>query len=304
MTVPISTRRHDARAMGTTISLYGPDVARFDDAAHLVMETFSAEERRFSRFRGDSELSRINATAGSWTDVTRGFAALLDFALDRAAATDGLFDPTVLRAMEAAGYDRDIDEVIEAARGALHPPVACGRWREIEVLAGSVRLPNDVGLDLGGVAKGWTVDLATEAALGAGLPWLLVSAGGDLRIAGDAPLLEIPVEDPDEPVRALATLRLRAGALATSSTRRRSWGPGLHHVIDPRSGAPSATGVEQATVWAPTCAEAEIASTVALLEGAQASAHRPSLIIGEDGTVYRSFADGSPRDDADEGVAA
>ncbi|MGZ8629484.1 MAG: FAD:protein FMN transferase [Actinomycetota bacterium] len=290
--------------MGSTISLYAPDVARFDEAARLVTDTFHVEEARYSRFRADSELSRINATAGSWTTVSSGFAALLRFALERAAATVGLFDPTVLRAMEAAGYDRDLDEVIEAARGALRPPVACGRWREIELGTHAVRLPHDVGIDLGGVAKGWTADLAAERALGAGLPWLLVSAGGDLRIMGDPPSLEIAVEDPDEPDRSLATLRLSTGAIATSSTRRRSWGPGLHHVIDPRTGAPSATGVVQATVWAPTCAEAEIASTVALLEGTTGAALRPSLLVEEGGAVYRSFADASPGDDPDSGVAA
>ena len=159
--------------------------------------------------------------------------------------------------MEAAGYDRDFDEVIAAARAASRPTAACGRWREVELRPGAVRLPPDVGLDLGGVAKGWTADLAAERAL-EGLPWVLVSAGGDLRIAGDAPELRDHDRGPGRGRSLAGALRLRTGAIATSSTRRRSWGPGLHHVIDPRSGAPSATGVDQATVWAPTCAEAEI----------------------------------------------
>ena len=285
------SRRVDARAMGTTVTVFGPDLTQFEDAARRVVDAFAVEEDRFSRFRPGSELSRVNAAAGSWTTVSSEFATLVRFALDHAGATHGLFDPTVLRAMEAAGYDRDLDEVIQAARGVLHPPRACGRWREIELDARGLRLPHDVGLDLGSVAKGWTADRAAERALEAGLPWVLVSAGGDLRIAGEPPLLEIEVEDPDEPGRALASLRLRGGAIATSSIRRRSWGPGLHHVIDPRTGAPSATGLAQATVWAPTCAEAEIASTVALLEGPVAAAHRACLLVGEDGIVYRSFAD-------------
>ena len=293
--------------MGTTISILGPDVDGFDDAARTVVEVFATEEDRSSRFRSSSELSMINASAGSWTTVSAGLAALLRFALDHAAATDGLFDPTMLRAMEAAGYDRDLDEVIRAARGALHPPVACGRWREVELDGRRLRLPDDVGLDLGGVAKGWTVDLAAERALSAGLAWVLVSAGGDLRIAGDAPALEIAVEDPDEPEREFASLRLCSGAIATSSTRRRSWGPGLHHVIDPRTGAPSVTGLAQATVWAPTCAEAEIASTVALLEGSTGAVRRACLLVEDDGTITRSFADapdGDTRAFAVTGVAA
>ena len=150
--------------------------------------------------------------------------------------------------MEAAGYDRDFDEVIAAARAASRPTAACGRWREVELRPGAVRLPPDVGLDLGGVAKGWTADLAAERAL-EGLPWVLVSAGGDLRIAGDAPELG----DHD---RGPGRGRSLAGRAATANGRDRDLvhsaavvGPGLHHVIDPRSGAPSATGVDQATVW-------------------------------------------------------
>jgi thiamine biosynthesis lipoprotein len=280
--------------MGTTVCLFGPDAPGFEEAGHVVEETFAEEEDRYSRFRPTSELSRVNVHSGSWTPITDAFAALLDFAIDRARNTAGSFDPTVLRAMEAAGYDRDLDEVIAAPGTAWRPAAPCGHWPAIERRPGAVRLPPGVGLDLGGVAKGWTVDIAAERALGAGLPWVLVSAGGDLRVVGEAPELEIPIDDPDEAGRSLGALRLRSGAVATSSIRRRSWGPGLHHVIDPRTGAPAATGVAQATVWAPTCADAEIASTVALLDGIDGAARRPSLLVSEDGTLYRSFAGASP----------
>jgi FAD:protein FMN transferase len=290
MRSPDARRRRDLQAMGTTVTVLGPAVPAFDHAARRVTETFTVEEGRFSRFRATSELCRVNAAAGSWTTISEPFAQLLAFSLDQAAVTGGLFDPTVLRAMHAAGYDRDLDEVIEVARGVLHPPVACGRWREVELRGDLVRLPADVGLDLGGVAKGWTVDRAARRTLEAGLPWALVSAGGDLAIVGDAPVLDIEVEEPDEAGDTVGSLRLREGAIATSSTRRRSWGPGLHHVIDPRTGSPSCTGIVQATVWAPTCTEAEIASTVALLEGAGSVAGHASLLVADDGTVYRSFA--------------
>lgn len=283
-------RRRDFRAMGTTVTVLGPDVPAFEHAARRVSGTFTVEEDRFSRFRTTSELCRVNAAAGSWTPISEPFAQLLAFSLDQAGRTRGLFDPTVLRAVHAAGYDRDLDEVIEVARSVLHPPVACGRWREVELRVNRVRLPDGVGLDLGGVAKGWTVDRAAGRTLEAGVPWALVSAGGDLAIVGDAPVLDIDVEEPDEAGDTVGSLRLHEGAIATSSTRRRSWGPGRHHVIDPRTGSPSATGIVQATVWAPTCADAEIASKVALLEGAGSVARRASLLVADDGTVYRSFA--------------
>ena len=296
------TRRLDVRAMGTTLSVYGP-AASFEAGARAVVDTFREEEQRFSRFRPDSELSRVNTLAGRWVQVSEGFGALLDFSLDHASATHGAFDPTVLAAVEAAGYDRDFEEVIRAARGALRPPVPCGRWNEIETRGRSIRMPREVGLDLGGVAKGWTADIAAERALAAGMAWVLVSAGGDQRIAGDAPTLSIDVEDPEEPTTPLMTLRLHEGALATSSTAKRTWGPGLHHVIDPRTGAPALTDAVQVTVWAPTCAAAEIAATTALLAGTRAVADAPSVIVAIDGSLHHSVAPAATAGPSDEEAA-
>ncbi|MDH4111350.1 MAG: FAD:protein FMN transferase [Actinomycetota bacterium] len=275
--------------MGTTLTVYGP-AERFEEGQRVVENIFGREEQRFSRFRHDSELSRVNDRAGRWTVVSVRFRTLLRLSLDRAAQTNGAFDPTVLRAVEAAGYDRDFDDVIRAARGRLRPPVPCGRWAEIELTDRELRLPPGVGLDLGGIAKGWTVDLAVAGALSAGMPWVLVSAGGDLRVGGRAPRLPVDVEDPHDPDAPLVVLSIDRGALATSSTARRSWGTGLHHVIDPRRGAPSRSDAEQVTTWAPTCAEAEVRATVALLLGTRAAASAPSVIVGTDGVVHNSFA--------------
>lgn len=185
--------------MGTDVSLVAPQMSNdttFFAASMTVEAVFAREEQRFSRFRAESELFHVNDSAGRWTQVSSGSKELLEMALASAERTDGLFDPTVLDAMIAGGYDRDLDEVLAGARGALRPPRPCGRWREIETRPGAILLPEGVGLDLGGIAKGWTADLAAEAAVREGLPWSLVSAGGDLRIAGDAPLIDVAIEDP------------------------------------------------------------------------------------------------------------
>jgi len=281
--------RHDFRAMGSEISLYASNTDRTDAALTAVRSVFEREEQRFSRFRGDSELTRVNLSAGRWTRMSGGFQALVTEALTQAEATDGRFDPAVLDAIVAAGYDRDFDEVIAGARGALHPSRPCGRWREIEVREDEILLPDGVGLDLGGIAKGWTADLAAEAAVEAGLTWALVSAGGDLRIAGDAPALDLMVEDPYRRGEPLATLRLSSGALATSTTVRRAWGDGLHHVIDPMTGAPADAPLVQATVWAPTCAEAEVLATSTLLTGPEAAASVPGAFLTPEGSLVMSF---------------
>lgn len=291
---PEQLLRHSFRAMGTQVTLTAEhrDGSRsFERASRAVETVFAREEMRFSRFRGESELSRVNQRAGRWTKVSPGFAALLHHSLEAAARTGGLFDPTVLPAMIAAGYDRDFDEVIAGARGALHPPQPCGRWREVDLDDDLLHLPAGVGLDFGGVAKGWTVDLAANAALAQGLPWAIVNAGGDLRFAGRTPShgIEVAVEDPDDRDQEALRVTLGSGALATSSITARAWGPGLHHLIDPRIGLPASTGVIQATVWAETCAEAEIRSKWALLEGPSVLDHMSAVLVMEDGHVIMNL---------------
>jgi thiamine biosynthesis lipoprotein len=282
-------QRHVFRAMGTDLRVVGPDEEPFDDAIRLVEEIFEREEQRFSRFRPDSELSLVNARAGSWTAVSPPFAEVLRLALDGARESGGLFDPTVLGDLMAAGYDRDFSAVTPREL----PGRATGRhfleWARVEVRPGEVRLPAGVGLDFGGLAKGWTADLAAIAAAEM-LSWAMVSAGGDLRVAGALPSggVDVAVEDPADPDAEILRLWIEEGAVATSCISWRRWGPRSHHIIDPRTAIPATTGVVQATAWAETCALAEIRSTWALLAGSPALDRFPGVLVLDDGRVVTS----------------
>jgi FAD:protein FMN transferase len=290
-------------AMGTVVTLIGPapgserDRAILERALTIVRATFAREEERFSRFRLETEISRVNAEAGRWTTVSRPFRKVLRASLEAARSTGGLFDPTVLPALLAAGYDRDFDAVIAGARLALHPTEPCGRWREIRVRDRQILFPHGVALDFGGIAKGWTVDRAARK-LRELLPWALVDAGGDLRLVGSIPPegLDVGVEDPLDPRAEIMRLRLDRGALATSSVTLRSWGTGLHHLIDPRTGRPAQTGILQATVWARTCAEAEVGSKLALLDPHGAIDRIPVVLVREDGTILTNLAEQGGRE--------
>ena len=295
----LRTISHSFRAMGTTVTLIGPEDAdpiAFRRAARGIEWTFAREEVRFSRFRPESELSRVNASAGRWVLVSPRFAAVTRFALEAAARTGGLFDPTILPTLIAAGYDPDLDEVLAGARGRLHTPEPCGRFAEVRLERDWLRMPTDVALDFGAVAKGWTVDLAAGEAVAASLPWAIVNAGGDLRIAGVPPDegVDVGVEDPAARENETLSIRLLCGALATSSVSVRRWGPGLHHVMDPRSGTPADGEVVQATVWAETCAAAEILSTWALLEGPAYLQRGPAVLLLADGRTLMNLDEGEP----------
>jgi thiamine biosynthesis lipoprotein len=278
--------------MGTDVALLGPDGDPvFETAAQAVRTVFERQEQRFSRFRGNSELTMVNAAAGDWTEVSIEFASVVELALVAWHETAGRFDPTVLDALVAAGYDRDFDEILAGARGALRPPRPCGRAGEVRLDGRRLRLPAGVGLDLGGIAKGWTVDIAAEAAAACGLEWALVNAGGDLRIVGTTPAggLDIAIEDPEASDAEAGRVVLDTGALATSSVTRRAWGDGLHHLIDPFTGMPAAGPVLQATVWAPTCAEAEVRAKEALLQGEAFLDRGAGVLILSDGRILTNL---------------
>jgi thiamine biosynthesis lipoprotein len=285
------TARSVFRAMGTNVRCIAPPSPVFRRAARDIRAIFEREERRFSRFRGDSELAQVNAAAGSWVEVSPPFAEVMTIALSAWRRTEGRFDPTLLRAMIAAGYDRDFDELLAGARDALRPAAPAGRAGEVELHGRCLRLPKAVGLDLGGIVKGWTVDRAAHAALSAGLSWVLVEAGGDLRLVGEPPTagLEIAIEDPQGRDTEIGRVTITHGAIATSCVTKRAWGPDLHHLIDPSAGTPASGRVLQATVWAPTCAEAEIRSKDALLRGEDFLRQGPALLVLRDGPVLTNF---------------
>lgn len=286
--------RHAFRSMGTEVEVILPDELDPSELRRYGAEieaVFDEHDRRFSRFRDDSELSLVNARAGRPVSVSAPFIALLRFALRAAAETDGLFDPTVLPVLRAAGYDRDF-EAIEVGASPEPPSTPlgpAGMWRRIALVGRDVLLPDGAALDLGGVAKGWAVDRAVER-LGA-LPWAAVNAGGDLRVVGRPPPGEVlvGVEDPRHPGIEIGRMVLTGGAVATSSVTRRSWGRGWHHLIDPRTSLPADTDVLQATVFAPTCAEAEVRAKWALLVGPEALSAIPGLLVMRDGRCLHSL---------------
>lgn len=288
---------HAFRAMGTTITLYGPDSADFAAAASLTEAAFESEEQRFSRFRPDSELSLVNRSAGRSTTVSEGFAEVTRLALAAADRTGGLFDPTVLHALEDAGYDRDLDLVLEgapASRAPLPLPVTHrgSGPRSVRIQGNTLTLPQEVGLDFGGIAKGWTADRAADAAA-AILGWAMVAAGGDMRLSFSPTYppegMVVAIDDPQNDGEVLTHLTLESGALATSSTLRRRWGPGLHHIIDPRRSLPSRTGVLQATAWGANCAEAEVNAKWALLAGRSILDRVGALLLMESGEIITNL---------------
>jgi thiamine biosynthesis lipoprotein len=279
------------------VSVTRPDA--LDEAAELVDAELHALDLACSRFRDDSELARLNRSAG------RPFAAgsllcdVLAVALGAAAATGGDVDPTVGRAMRGLGWDRDFALV----RLGEEPPririVPAAGWRTVELdrRRGLVTVPAGVELDLGSIAKAYAADRCARlvyAATGAGV---LVSLGGDLAAAGPPPgggwSLRIADDHRAGPEAPGPIVAIRDGGLATSSTTVRRWraaGAERHHILDPRTGLPAREVWRTVSVAAVRCVVANAASTAAIVRGETAvgwlRAHRlAARLVRPDGSV-------------------
>lgn len=253
-------------------------------------------ELLWSRFRPESELCRLNSAPGTWVPLSPPTLALVSRAVRAWDVTGGLFDPTVLPALEAAGYDRTFDEVARELPGSVRPVPAFG-CSGIEFRDDAVRLPPGVRLDPGGIGKGYAADLVAQWLRAAGADGACVNLGGDVRVWGTPPgtgAWSVAVEDETRPGTDTAWLSLTDGAVATSTRLRRRWqwqGEERHHLIDPATGSPAAGDAVTVTVVAGEAHWAEVLAKAALIAGPEAGAELlethgvAGLLVTEDGTA-------------------
>jgi thiamine biosynthesis lipoprotein len=286
-------------ALGTTAVLVTDDEQRLATAAEALRRTLAMIDRACSRFRADSEISRLHERTGRLTTLSPLLAEAVDVALRAAELTDGLVDPTVGAAVRALGYDRDFADVRDGDPTPARPAVpAPGWWRlRREPRSRRLLLPRGVLLDLGATAKALAADLAARAAAEAAGCGVLVNLGGDLAVAGDPPTGGWRIAIGDDHVLAetspATTVTVTAGGLATSSTTRRQWRRGdriVHHLVDPRTGDAVVPVWRTVSAAAATCVDANTASTAAIVLGAQAPAwlrerEIPARLVGVDGRV-------------------
>jgi thiamine biosynthesis lipoprotein len=253
------------RALGTacSVSVTARDAERLLARRALLAGSAEVEacERALSRFDPASDLSRLNLATGEWVGVDERLERALYAALRIREETDGLFDPTILPALVAAGYDRSFEHLEE------HPPRSAVGWRagaQIDLAPGRARIERGAAVDLGGIGKGFSAarTLAAMRAAWPGLPGGIVDLGGDIAAAGlppDRGPWRVAIADPRGAQPTLGTLLLDGGAVATSGRNTRRFGPSrsLHHLIDPVTGAPASEGPLAVTVVAADAADAE-----------------------------------------------
>jgi thiamine biosynthesis lipoprotein ApbE len=286
------------RALGTLVQLVVTDPAARPEARRLLEDDLAEVDAACSRFRADSE---IRSLAGGRQQVSPLLAEAVAAALRAARLTDGDVDPTVGAAMSAVGYDRDFEKMEPNGPPLRLTVRQVPGWREVRLDGQSLTMPAGVQLDLGATAKAWAADRsATRIArqLGCGV---LVSLGGDIAVAGPPPAAgwRVRVQDvtgapQDPPAGPYALIAIRDGGLATSSTAARRWQRGgdvLHHILDPRTGLPAEPVWRTVSVAAGSCADANAASTAAVIRGRRAlgwltGLGLPARLVDATGAVF------------------
>jgi thiamine biosynthesis lipoprotein len=290
-------------ALGTFATLLVTDPGALDRAHDLLAAELGAMDAACSRFRPDSELTRVNRAGGRRVVVSPFFAVTLAVALDAAELTGGDVDPTCGQSLVRLGYDRDFAQARRRTGPLRQPPMPAGGWRRVELDLNrpAVRIPPGILLDLGATAKALAADRAAsaiEAVTGCGV---LVNLGGDLRVAGKPPdggwrvgiADDVGFDASTASLEPCQVVMINDGGLATSSTLGRAWRRGrddLHHIVDPSTGLPVHSCWRTVSVAAASCVDANIASTAAILRGERAvrwldGLRLPARLVRHDDTV-------------------
>ncbi|NMH97689.1 FAD:protein FMN transferase [Pseudonocardia acidicola] len=272
-TLPVGPDTAQWPLWSTTARIVVTDPGVLATARAVVEARTAAVEEACSRFRADSELSRLPVD-GRPVRIGPLLAELVAAALLAAQRTAGDVDPTLGRALSELGYDRDFALIPPRAAVPPGPVVREPAWQRIRLHDGALTVPAGVRLDLGATAKAWTADRCARDVVEHCGGGALVALGGDIATAGEAPAggWQIRVQDrPEDP--AIVVTLAAGGAVATSSTVSRAWTRGghrVHHVLDPRTGASAAPAWRTVTVAAGSCLEANTLTTAAVVRGLDA----------------------------------
>jgi len=260
---------HVQPAWSCMVRLIVADRTVRDVAARELTALLDLVDRTASRFRPDSALSRANANAGRPTPVPALLVEFVRAALDAAAVTGGVVDPTVGLAMQRIGYDRDIRAVADSS-DPVYPLAARASWHDVllDREADLLTVPPGTALDLGATAKAHLADLAALVLSRRHRTAVLVEIGGDLAVHGNGPGWNVLVAEQAGTPGQLVLVR--HGGLATSTTTVRRWrraGQPMHHIVDPTTGAPTDGPWRTVTVHAQSALAANTASTAAIVLG-------------------------------------
>lgn len=266
-------RTFDALGTVCRIVLAGGSRAAADRVLDDAVAWLARFEARYSRYRPDSLVSRVNAAAGGdWVETDAETDSLLALCDAFHWRTRGVFDPSALPLTRL--WDYTVPDPSPPQTEAIRRALACVGWAKVKHEPGRIRLPEaGMAIDLGGIGKEYAVDRIAGMAASAGLRHVLVDLGRDIRAIGRAPggdPWRVGLEDPSDPGQCWTGIAVRDRAVATSGDYARgfTWnGRRYGHILDPRTGYPPEHACQAVTVIAPSCTEAGILAKTAFILG-------------------------------------
>jgi FAD:protein FMN transferase len=275
-------KQESFRAMNTNVTVYlestadprnSEDDEELNTIVSLIQLLFNTVERICSRFIPTSELQQLNRSPEQLVTVSPILFDVLQQAHNAYKMTNGIFNPGISRNLQSLGYNRSFELIEREDLQSRHKqsdirPILKFPY-ELDEKKRTVWLHHGMEIDLGGIAKGWTVDRATRDLRHYGRGF--VNAGGDIRFFGiREDSWRIGIENPFDCSKDIATLSIQSGGVATSSTMKRKWkreNQMLNHLIDPSTGYSTTSDIVSTTVVAQTATEADVWAKTLLLVG-------------------------------------
>lgn len=293
---PFAEQRFAAMGTHAHVVVVGPEAER---RVGWALERVLDLEQRWSRFEPTSEVSRMNDRGGQRVAVSSDTMTLVEHGVAAWTMTDGAFDPTMADQLVRAGYDRDFALIADREEAPRATPGRGCADVVTDRRGGMVELPSGVRFDPGGFGKGLAADMVVQALLDDGAQGAMVNLGGDLTARGlpvEGDEWVVTIGEPTVAERPLATVHLRDGSLATSTTAKRRWQSGdeqMTHLLDPASGRPIDGPAVLASVIAGSAWWAEVCATTLLVSGTRTTTNESlkvvsSLLVRDDGHVERS----------------
>jgi thiamine biosynthesis lipoprotein len=283
--------------MGTTVKVLLPagDEAMLD----FVQARSWNLEALWSRFIGTSDIAMLALAEGQAVQVATETIELVEQMLQAHFATEGFFDPTLMAALNEAGYSKS-----RVSNDISVLPVAGGSSAlsdvRIDHNTNEITLPAGMSLDPGGIGKGMAADMIVRDLVEMGVQGASVSMGGDAALAGtpdDGDNWVVNIGAPDDYSKIITTIRCRGGGVATSTLAARTWnvdGEKRHHVIDPRTRKPAeiseqstlqASVIAGSAMWAETFATAFTVCDAHKAEQLAARHNLSALLVLHNGTL-------------------
>lgn len=265
----------DFCAMGTTCAIRynSRSISAAKELERGIVSWIRSFEERYSRFKKDSIISRINRNAGiAPVEIDEELASIFALCDHFYWDTSGVFDPSALPLIQL--WDYHAEDPVIPSDDEVESALELVGWKKVQRERNSVFLPyKGMALDVGGIGKEYAVDRVVEMALAQGVDSLMVNFGQDIRVCGNPPHpgpWRIGLENPSDPGVAWCCLGVRNRAVASSGDYYRGFekdGVLYGHILDPRTGCPVNNGCKSVSVVAQTCTEAGIMSTTAFVLG-------------------------------------